>query len=334
MGLRRRGDIWFLRKVIDGRRYERSTGFSDLKAARRRAAEIEVELRSGALGWTTNCPTFADWWKTYERTHAPSKRPRTQVRDRGTIAHALPHFGAKRLDAIRPSDCVKYLHERRQTVAANPGRKNPQRISEGTVQRERRLLQAVLQRAVEDGLLERNPWRGIERAPEAVRARLLLPDAEVAIRAALSPRFQRFLTFMLQTGLRLEECRSIDPARDIKNGCVHVVGKFGRPRAVPLTLVAQKAIDDQLAADGRLWQQNPQRLREVLATAAKRAGTHHLSPHDLRHTFGHRWLVAGGDIYTLSKLLGHSSVNVTEQHYAHLLKEDLASKMMAVMETR
>ena len=102
MGLRRCGDIWFLRKVIDGRRYERSTGFSDLKAARRRAAEIEVELRSGALGWTTACPTFGDWWKTYERTHAPSKRPRTQVRDRGTIAHALPHFGAKRLDAIRP----------------------------------------------------------------------------------------------------------------------------------------------------------------------------------------------------------------------------------------
>ena len=51
-------------------------------------------------------------------------------------------------------------------------------------------------------------------------------------------------------------------------------------------------------------------------------------------TFGHRWLVAGGDIYTLSKLLGHSSVNVTEQHYAHLLKEDLMSKMIAVMETR
>jgi integrase len=103
---------------------------------------------------------------------------------------------------------------------------------------------------------------------------------------------------------------------------------------VPLTLVAQKTIDEQLATDGRLWRQNPQRLRDVLGTAAQRAGVHHLSPHDLRHTFGHRWLVAGGDIYTLSKLLGHSSVNVTEQHYAHLLKEDLASKMMAVMETR
>jgi hypothetical protein len=35
------------------------------------------------------------------------------------------------------------------------------------------------------------------------------------------------------------------------------------------------------------------------------------------------WLQAGGDIYKLSKILGHSSVAVTEAHYAHLLKEDL-----------
>jgi hypothetical protein len=88
--------------------------------------------------------------------------------------------------------------------------------------------------------------------------------------------FSGFLTFMVQTELRLQECRSIDPARDIKNGCVHVVGKFGKSRAVPLTRVAPKTIDDQLAdqlaADERLWPQNPQRLREVLATAAKRVG--------------------------------------------------------------
>jgi integrase/recombinase XerD len=57
-----------------------------------------------------------------------------------------------------------------------------------------------------------------------------------------------------------------------------------------------------------------------------------LSPHDLRHTFGHRWLVKGGDIYTLSKILGHASVAVTEKHYAKLLRENIADKMKAVME--
>jgi integrase len=49
-----------------------------------------------------------------------------------------------------------------------------------------------------------------------------------------------------------------------------------------------------------------------------------------RHTFGTRWLQAGGDIYKLSKILGHSSVAVTEAHYAHLLKEDLVAASQQV----
>src|SRR4029453_16897768 len=48
------------------------------------------------------------------------------------------------------------------------------------------------------------------------------------------------------------------------------------------------------------------------------------------HPFGTRWLQAGGDIYKLSKILGHSSVAVTETHYAHLLKEDLVAASQQV----
>jgi len=43
-----------------------------------------------------------------------------------------------------------------------------------------------------------------------------------------------------------------------------------------------------------------------------------------------RWLQAGGDIYKLSRILGHSSVAVTEAHYAHLLKEDLVAASQQV----
>jgi integrase len=99
-------------------------------------------------------------------------------------------------------------------------------------------------------------------------------------------------------------------------------------------------VEQQLAADGRLWRQNPQRLREVLAEACAerknkmgvmtRPAIPHISPHVLRHSFGWRWLKGGGDIYTLSKILGHSSVAVTEKHYAHLLKEDLRAKADAI----
>jgi len=49
----------------------------------------------------------------------------------------------------------------------------------------------------------------------------------------------------------------------------------------------------------------------------------HVSPHTCRHTFGHRWLAAGGDLFKLAKVLGHASVAVTQKHYAYLLKENL-----------
>ena len=88
---------------------------------------------------------------------------------------------------------------------------------------------------------------------------------------------------------------------------------------------AQAALAEQIEAEGRLWKQNPQRLREVLAEGAVRADMPNITPHALRHTFGTRWLQAGGDIYKLSKILGHSSVAVTEGHYAHLLKDDLVA---------
>ena len=92
---------------------------------------------------------------------------------------------------------------------------------------------------------------------------------------------------------------------------------------------------------GRLWTQNPQRLREVLARACAarkdrksgrvlRAAIPHLRPHALRHTFGWRWLKGGSDIYTFCKILGHASVAVTEKHYAHLLQEDIRAKADAV----
>lgn len=81
---------------------------------------------------------------------------------------------------------------------------------------------------------------------------------------------------------------------------------------------------------GLLWKRNPQRLREFLAVGSTRAKIRP-SPHTCdANTFGTRRLQAGDDIYKLSKILGHSSVAVTEAHYAHLVKEDLVAASQQV----
>lgn len=56
----------------------------------------------------------------------------------------------------------------------------------------------------------------------------------------------------------------------------------------------------------------------------ERIGIKDASPHTLRNNFSKRFLMSGGDIYTLSKILGHSSVKVTEDEYLDLTDEDLA----------
>ena len=59
----------------------------------------------------------------------------------------------------------------------------------------------------------------------------------------------------------------------------------------------------------------------------ERAGiTKHVSPHTLRNNFAKRCLMAGMDIYTLSRILGHSSVTVTEQAYLDVNDDDLKKR--------
>src|SRR6266849_3831497 len=306
MALVRRGGVWYLRKMINGQVYRESTGFADKKAAERRANEIELDIRAGVHGWKSTVPSFAEWWAIYKKTYTPMKSARN--RDENIVAHFLPHFGARPLDEITKSDIVRYLNFRKAQMTASPGHKTRRRISESTVRRERGLLQAIFERAIEEGHEFRNPFRGIKRGKDKPRTRVLTLDEEAKLLDALHPRFERFMRFALGTGARLDEIRNIDPDRDI-----------------PMQPDAQAALAEQLKAEDRLWKQNPQRLREVLAQGTERAKIPRITPHALRHTFGTRWLQAGGDIYKLSKILGHSSVAVTEAHYAHLLKDDLVA---------
>jgi site-specific recombinase XerD len=45
--------------------------------------------------------------------------------------------------------------------------------------------------------------------------------------------------------------------------------------------------------------------------------------HDLRHTFASWYMMNGGDLYELAKILGHSNIKMTER-YAKLAKQHIA----------
>jgi len=63
-------------------------------------------------------------------------------------------------------------------------------------------------------------------------------------------------------------------------------------------------------------------ISKAFNNACIRAGIKNLRFHDLRHTFATRLVLAGVDLATVSKLLGHSSIQMT-MRYAHPTPEAL-----------
>jgi integrase len=55
----------------------------------------------------------------------------------------------------------------------------------------------------------------------------------------------------------------------------------------------------------------------------KRAKIENRHFHDLRHTFASWYMMNGGDLYELAKILGHSNIRMTE-HYARLARKHIA----------
>jgi integrase len=63
-------------------------------------------------------------------------------------------------------------------------------------------------------------------------------------------------------------------------------------------------------------------IRTAFKLACQRANIKNLRFHDLRHTFATRLVLSGVDLATVSKLLGHSSIQMT-MRYSHPTPEAL-----------
>ena len=104
-----------------------------------------------------------------------------------------------------------------------------------------------------------------------------------------------------------------------------VLTKSKRPRMVPLS---DKAVA-VLVAGTRDHRASPyvfinsatgeryRTIQRAFRTACRRAGLEDLRFHDLRHTFASWAVQSGVDLYPLSRILGHSTLQMTTR-YAHL----------------
>ncbi len=66
-----------------------------------------------------------------------------------------------------------------------------------------------------------------------------------------------------------------------------------------------------------------QRVDQPFQTVRELAGLENFRFHDLRHTFASWYMMNGGDLYELAKILGHANIKMTER-YAKLAKQHIA----------
>ena len=147
------------------------------------------------------------------------------------------------------------------------------------------------------------------------------------------------LLLFLDTGIRVSELVDIDlDAVDLAEGTLKVCGKEARERVVPLGTKVQRALWKYIHQFRPQQALNTNRLflnrnglpigKSYVETRLRRYARKtdikgvRCSPHTFRHTFALNYLRNGGDVFSLQRILGHSSLDMV-RIYVNLAQSDV-----------
>ncbi len=205
-------------------------------------------------------------------------------------------------------------------------------------------LMVALNKAERDGIIVKNPGKDIDRSikphsePKS-RCYLTLDEVQRIINTDYAPDndVKPAFLFCCFSGLRYSDVqkmtwREITMSADGLAQLETSMKKTGKTLYLPLSDNALKWLPERgdLPEDSRVFYKLPDQVTNAdvrLRTLVKKAEiSKHVTFHVARHTFATLTLSYGADLYTVSKLLGHSSVRTT-QIYAKIVDE---SKRKAV----
>jgi integrase/recombinase XerC/integrase/recombinase XerD len=176
----------------------------------------------------------------------------------------------------------------------------------------------------------------------------VLTDTEVGVLLkALNPgthmgsRLQAIIYLLYDTGIRAAElCTLTMDNLDLVEGVLKVKGKGNKERIVPFGAVTKKALmryTQLYRVEGKsnlVFTTNEgdgvtyTALAHMLARLGKRCDIPRLHAHLFRHSFACRYLLNGGDLVSLRKILGHTDVKTTEM-YLKLTDANVVSRYHA-----
>ena len=154
----------------------------------------------------------------------------------------------------------------------------------------------------------------------------------------LDIRDAAILTLLFETGVRCLEAISIKKS-DIHDDYIVINGKNHKQRVVPITPVLRKAlmrydrvkesyftfkaIEEYyfLSYRGRILTNSA--MEHMLRKRGKGIEGIRVSPHTCRHFFAQQQIKMGTDLYTISRLLGHENISITQIYLNSLQDSDI-----------
>jgi integrase len=321
---KRSNGIYYIRFFLRGKRHAKSTG----ERLKPRAARALINFE---LDWDSNKDTLllsefqSQLLDLIQSDCSPST---VRIYDR-SLSQFQTIAGNICLSSITPLHVDRYKAARLKT------------ISPMSVNIELRALRAAFYRAVRWNLLPEatNPFRRLvlARVPSVQPAYLSRQEFARLLNFVPERWLREILVVAVSTGLRQGELLNLKWTDvDFESATIHVQSredfqtKAGKQRLVPMNLSTvqilftrsqEKSNDYVFSIKGRRVEGTF--LSHRFKKCVRRAGlSEKLHFHSLRHTFA-TWLVQQQvPIYDVQKLLGHSSISVT-QVYAHLASSEL-----------
>ena len=266
--------------------------------------------------------------------------------------HLVPALGRRLLTQLTPSDVDAYL----EALELDPQ----------TRRHHRSTLRRALADAVRDGLVSRNvaALSLPPRMTKAERTYLTADQVRLVIAGARDERWWPLWIVIVTTGLRVSEALGLAWSDvDLTEGTVTVRRQLSRQagewvrtqpktrrsrRTIPLTPEALEAFAEQRRRQDADIAGHPRPIDGLVFTTPagqpvhstnvlpawyatlRRLGLPRVTIHDLRHTSATLMLQAGVPLPVIAEILGHSTMRVTADLYAHvtpMLQRDAADRM-------